>query len=527
MSENAVNRTSGDKVDVVIVGAGAAGAILGSRLAAEKKSVVILEYGPNWKLTDLYSSQIWSRRIKWGGSFVEAGGKNPVGNNFNVGWGNGGSAIHHYAQWPRMHPQDFRGKTLFGRGVDWPISYDDLRPYYDRVQEEVGISGDAAREPWRPPGAPYPMPPLKLYPQAEVLAAGFAKIGVRLAPMPLAILSQSYKGRPPCIYDGWCDAGCPIGALANPLVTDLPAAVAAGAQLRNDSPVTRVLMSKDGRRAIGVEYFDRTRAERREQYADVVIVANNCIQGSRLLLNSATAQHPHGLANSSGTLGQYVMTHFSAGLTAMFDVDTQPHMGTTGASLIGQDAYAKPGGSYTWFVALSHKLTDLLGMANVDPTLFGEELHRFVRRAVKGIGSMTAIAEQSPRADNRIVLGSSKDSYGYPIARWENSIDEREQKLFKVMRDEGLRATHAAGATQVWAPETVGFQHLAGGLRMGSSAADSVCDSYGRCHEIPNLVVAGGGIFPTEGAVNPTFTVHALTHRTADHLAANWGSYAA
>jgi choline dehydrogenase-like flavoprotein len=517
---------SEEKVDVAIVGAGVAGAILGARLAAAHKKVVILEHGPNWKSTDLVSSQIWSRRIKWGGARVEQSGKNPVGYNFNMGWGSGGSAIHHYAQWPRLHPEDFRSKTLFGRGVDWPISYEDLQPYYDRVQEQVGVSGDAAREPWRPPGAPYPLPAMKIYRQGEVLAAGFAKIGIRTAPMPMAILSQSYKGRPGCIYDGWCDAGCPIGALANPLITDLPAALASGAELRSSAVATRVLMSKDGRHAVGIEYFDAS-ANKHAQYADVVILANNCVQGPRLLLNSATSTHPNGVANSSGTVGHYLLTHFASGLKGMFDVDMQNHMGTTAACLIGQDAYAKAEGSYTWFIPQAQKLTDLLGIANVDGTLFGEALHDFVRRAIKGLGSIIAIAEQTPRAENRVSLASTKDAYGYALARWNNSIDEREQKLFITMRAEGQRALKAAGATQIWAPESVGFQHIAGGLRMGTDPANSVCDSYGRCHDVPNLVLAGAGTFPTEGAVNPTFTVHALTQRTADHLLAHWGSYAA
>lgn len=526
MVENTEKGTGGDKVDVVIVGAGAAGAILAARLSAAHKKVVVLEYGPSWQLTDLYSSQIWSRRIKWGGAPVGSGGKHPVGYNFNVGWGSGGSAIHHFAQWPRMHPEDFRMKTLFGRGADWPMSYEDLQPYYDRVQEQVGLSGDATLETWRPPGAPYPLPPLKLFPQAQVLAAGFDKIGVRLAPMPAAILSENYKGRPGCIYDGWCDAGCPIGALANPLVTDLPTAIASGAELRNDSPATRVLTSKNGRRATGVEYYDRN-GNRREQHADIVILANNCIQGARILLNSATSTHPNGVANSSGTVGQYLLSHFAAGLEGMFDIDMQNHMGTTGSALIGQDGYAKPEGSYTWFVARAHKLSDLLGLANIDGQLFGESLHEFVRRAVKGVGSIVAIGEQDPRADNRVVLDSPRDRYGYPTVRWDNAINEREQRLFNMMREEGLRAIKAAGATQIWAPTAAGFQHIAGGLRMGAGPSTSVCDSYGRCHDVPNLLIAGAGVFPTEGAVNPTFTVHALTQRTADELLAHWDSYAA
>jgi choline dehydrogenase-like flavoprotein len=514
-----------EKVDAVIVGAGVAGAILAARLSAEHKKIVILEQGPNWQLGDLLSSQIWSRRLKWGGAPVELKGAHPAGHSFNMGWGSGGSAIHHFAQWPRLHVEDFRMKTLFGRGVDWPIAYEDLRPYYDRVQEQVGISGDHVREPWRPPGEPYPLPPLKSFKQAEVLANGFQNIGLRTGPTPLAILSQNYKGRAACLNDGWCDAGCPIGALAQPLLSDLPTSLANGAELRTQAAATRVLLSGDGRRAIGVEYIDHSGTPKR-QHADVVILANNCVQGVRLLLNSATSHHPHGVGNSSDAVGRYMLTHFSAGLAGMFDIDMQNHLGTTGSALIGQDAYARPEGSYSWFIAPAHKLSDVLGIANVDEVLFGSALHDFVRRAAKGLGSITAVGEQAPRAENRLILSGTKDAYGLPIARWDNALDTREQTLFATMRAEGLRALKAAGAGQLWASERWVYQHIAGGLRMGAGPADSVCDSYGRCHDMPNLILAGAGLFPTQGAVNPTFTVHALTQRTADHLSEHWGSYA-
>ncbi|HXM84418.1 MAG TPA: GMC family oxidoreductase N-terminal domain-containing protein, partial [Stellaceae bacterium] len=246
----------GDKVDAVIVGGGAAGILLAAKLGHGGKKVVVLEQGPAWQLSDLVSSQIWSRRLKWGTPPVQLDGKNPIAHNFNTGSGFGGAALHHYANWPRLHPEDFRMKTQYGRGLDWPISYAELRPYYDRIQIEVGVSGDAKAEVWRPPGAPYPLPALKTFRQAEVMAKGFAAIGQRTAPMPQAILSRPYKGRPACIYDGWCDAGCPIGALANPLVTYLPAAQKAGADFRAHSYVTRVLMNDKGDRALGVEYYD-------------------------------------------------------------------------------------------------------------------------------------------------------------------------------------------------------------------------------------------------------------------------------
>ncbi|MGI8475835.1 MAG: FAD-dependent oxidoreductase, partial [Thermomicrobiales bacterium] len=229
---------STQKVDLLIVGAGASGCLLAAKLATAGKKVVILEAGPDIGTKDMVSSQIWSRRWRWNGAPTEGGGA--VGAAFNSGWGGGGSASHHYAVWLRLHEEDFQVKSRFGVGNDWPLTYGDLRPFYDRIQEEVGISGDAKAEIWRPEGDPYPMPPLTQMGQGKAIARGFEKIGVRTAPTPVAINSTAYKGRPPCVYDGWCDAGCPVGALANPLVVHLPAAEAAGVVLTARATMTGI-----------------------------------------------------------------------------------------------------------------------------------------------------------------------------------------------------------------------------------------------------------------------------------------------
>ena len=180
---------TGARTDALIVGAGAAGSLYAARLAAAGKSVLVLEAGPAWKNEDLVSSLIWARRLRWGGPPVASGGDNPLGVGFNTGWGLGGAALHHYGTWPRLMPSDFTMKSDHGQGLDWPIGYDDLRPFYDRVQEEVGISGDADEEVWRPAGAAYPLPPLEQFAQARLVSAGFEKLGMKTAPSPMATAS--------------------------------------------------------------------------------------------------------------------------------------------------------------------------------------------------------------------------------------------------------------------------------------------------------------------------------------------------
>ena len=158
---------------------------------------------------------------------------------------------------------------------------------------------------------------------------------MHVSPMPLAILTAPYKGRSPCIWDGWCDAGCPIGALANPLVEYFPRATAAGARMQADSHVTRVLTNKKGDRATGVEYVDAN-GERQVQHADAVVLAAFTIESTRILLNSRTNRHPNGLSNSNDMLGRYLMTHPSVYLFGMFEEETESYMGVTGGHLFNQ-----------------------------------------------------------------------------------------------------------------------------------------------------------------------------------------------
>ena len=518
----------GEKVDVVIVGSGAAGSVMAALLAEAGKSVLILEGGPEWHLDDMISSQIWSRRLKHAADMpvVLTGGEHPLNVGLNSGWGTGGSALHHYAVWLRMHESDFAMRSRFGAGADWPIGYDDLRPFYDRVQTEVGISGDAEREVWRPAGEPYPLPPLPLFAQGELIRKSFDAIGVRTAPVPMAILSQPYAGRNACISDGWCDAGCPIGALANPLVTYLPRAIAAGARIQHHSQVLRVLTDDSGRRVTGVEYGNSRTGAIQTQEATVIVLAAAAIENPRILLNSADG----GLANSSGIVGRYMMTHASRGVYGLFEEDTQPAYGVSGGQLTGQDAYEPDHseqftGGYTWQLALASKPNDLLGIANARADLFGQPLVDFLRTAVDHIAVMGVLGHNIPNAVSRLTLSDQTDRFGMPIIESTHSWSADDLAAVTAGVDEGTRALTAGGATTVWSGG-LGSQHILGGVRMGDDPESSVCDSYGRTHDLPNLFVAGSSLFPTSGAVNPTFTINALTTRAAEWMTAHWSAIA-
>ncbi len=511
-----------DKVDVVIVGAGAVAMVYAARLAEAGKKVRVLESGPARQAEDLYSSQIWARRLKWATPHVdEFGGPDRIHFNMNAGRGFGGAAIHHYGVWPRLDEDDFRVHSKFSRARDWPMSYRELQPYYDRVQQFVGMSGDASQEPWRPPGADYPLPPVPMFHHQKLLARGFAERNIKVSPMPLAVLTQPYNGRPACIWDGWCDAGCPIGAIANPLMTYYPRALAGGARFQADSHVTRVLTDKSGSRATGVEYVDGN-GQRRTQQAELVMLAAFTVENIRILLNSA----PNGLANRSDTLGRYLMVHPAVTLFGLYDEDTQCHLGATGGHLYSAqpDKSANADGvfgAHHWEIGLVLKPNDLLGVAMTRPDIHGPALHDFMKKGSKQMAAMTAICEDQPLPENRIVLGEQKDAFGMPQARAVYQVSPDGKALVQQVQQQGLDIIRASGAEQAWSGPIAG-QHIMGGTIMGKSADDSVCDSYGLTHQLGNLVIGGQSTYPTGSHANTTFTIHALAERTCDHLVGNW-----
>jgi choline dehydrogenase-like flavoprotein len=519
-----------ERVDAVIVGAGASGSVYASVLAKAGKKVVLLDNGPDWQLTDLISSDIWGRRIKPAGAPVLLEGKNPFGYTSQAGWGVGGAALHYFANFPRYLPTDFKIKSEHNRAHDWPISYEDVAPYYDKVAADVGVSGDAkSEEKWRPAGAPYPMPPMKTFANGEVWLKAAEANGIHFVPSAVGMTSTEFKGRPACIYDGWCHVGCPIGALANPVVTYLGEARKANAEVRALSTVTRVLTNQDGTRVTGVEYYD-AKKQKQVQEASVVILAAWSAQNPRLLLNSATDQHPKGLANSNDLVGKYMMCHHIAGTWALFDEDITPHMGTVGAQFMSYDRYAKtsyPGAFGSAFIVAGAAMkTNDYAIARGD--LFGPDLHAFMKRAARGITRITFFGEDMPQLENRVELASQKDEFGMPLARLIHSFDADGIALWNANFEQGMKVAKATNAKESWPGKgpVMPTSHLHGGAIMGTSAANSVTNSYGQTHEIANLWMAGPCIFPTEGASNPTYTIFAVSLRGAEQLAKTWGSVA-
>jgi choline dehydrogenase-like flavoprotein len=304
-----------------------------------------------------------------------------------------------------------------------------------------------------------------------------------------------------------------------------------GRRVRPWSNVTRVLTNAQGTKVTGVEYYDQKK-ERQVQEASVVVLAAWAAQNPRLLLNSSTDKHPKGLANTNGLVGKYMMTHFSSGTLAIFDENVENHMGTTGAQYMSYERYGKTAhkgafGSSFIVAGTALKTSDLGGFANARLDLFGPELAAFMKRAARGFSRIGAFGEEMPNIENRIELAGDKDEFGMPLGRIIHSYDDDVPKLWEANFAEGLAVAKAAGAKEMWSGRgNIPTIHLMGGTIMGTGPENSVVDSYGQTHEIPNLYMAGPGIFATSGASNPTYTIFALSLRGAEQLATKWSTVA-
>ncbi|MBT3460319.1 MAG: GMC family oxidoreductase, partial [Halieaceae bacterium] len=318
----------------------------------------------------------------------------------------------------------------------------------------------------------------------------------------------------------WCDAGCPIGALANPLVTSLPQALKAGAEIRYGAQVLRVLRDSGNAKNIrAVEYAQH--GERHQIAAKRFIIAAFTVQTSRILLNSGDSSTV-APGNRHDQLGRYITTHPAGTVFGLFDDETTPHLGVSGGQLLCHDDYADKDqaggfGSSQWLIANAIKPHDLLGYGTSRPDITGAALRPWLQRAAKHLANMTLVVEDISSSNNRVTLSDSLDDVGMPKAHAHHDIDPDAAARWQQRVEEGEEIFRAAGASEVWHGPRVAM-HIMGGTVMGSHEAESVTDEFGRVHDTDNLYVSGPSLFPSSGAVNPTFTLTALAERQADHL---------
>jgi choline dehydrogenase-like flavoprotein len=503
-------------VDYCIVGVGSAGGVLSQRLAKAGFKVVGLEAGPFWDSErDWVSDEKGSHELYWNDLRI-TGGNNPLslGNN-NSGKGVGGGSVHWAAFAPRFHPSDFRVYSEDGVGADWPISYDDLKPYYELLEREIPVAGPAYF-PWGDPHG-YPYGPHPMGGVGDILVKGCTKLGIRsCAGGPVAILSGSHGNRPHCIYRGFCLQGCKVGAKASTLITHVPEALQYGAEIRERSMVFRISMDKHNR-TNGVFYYDRGGREH-FQRAKAVIVSGYAIETPRLLLNSACPGHENGLANSSGTVGRYLMAQAGNVVAGRFESLVRLYKAPPAHALTEEFYETDPKRGFARGFAIQ----------TVGPLPIAFAKQMMVAKGSWGWGmrrimmdynhwaTLGVLGEILPWPDNRVELDHRKDQWGIPVAKVTFNLHDNDNRLIEFGKNKVEEVLWAAGAQEVTQEKR--FAHLVGAARMGNDPASSVVDRYGRTHDVSNLFVCDGSVMPTQGSANPGLTIQALAARTADYL---------
>ena len=506
-----------EEVDFAIVGTGAGGGTLACKLAEAGFSVVAFDAGPYWRpLEDFASDETEQAKLYWTDERI-VDGTNPVqlGSN-NSGKSVGGSTVHFAMVSLRFRPEWFKSRSLLGYGADWPLDWREMWTYYEEVEQALKISGPV-NYPWGPPRPRYPYRAHELNAAAKVLARGAEALGIAWTPTPLATVSAPRGASPPCVYRGFCTLGCSTNAKQSVLITWLPRALRAGAEIRDLAMVGRIGM--DGDRATGLHYQREGRW--RFQRAKNVVVAGYAIETPRLLLMSANARFPAGLANSSGLVGKNLMVQGNQAVWGIMDEEIRSYKGPPSLAITEHWNYEDRGkdffGGYCY---MSHGPLPVLwgGTQSVSRGLWGEALVSEMQRYNHSVG-LKVVSEYMPQEQNCVTLAGETDQYGLPIARvtysWCDNDKRMNRHALRFMR----QALEAAGAREIW-DQGDDTCHLNGTARMGDSPNASVVDSDCRSWDIRNLWICDGSVFPTVGGVNPSLTIQAIACRTADRIKA-------
>ncbi|SAL85482.1 glucose dehydrogenase [Caballeronia arvi] len=506
-----------EAVDFAIVGTGAGGGTLACRLAEKGFKVVAFDAGAWWRpLEEFASDETHQGKLFWTDERV-CDGENPLklGNN-NSGKAVGGSTVHFAMVSLRFRPEWFKSRLLLGYGADWPIDWREMWRYYGEVEEALKISGPV-NYPWGPKRPRYPYRAHELNAAALVLARGCEALGIDWAPTPLATVSAPRGEAHPCVYRGFCVSGCATNAKQSALVTWIPRAVRAGAEIRDLAMVGRIVMGDDGR-ATGVEYFREGRWQ--FQRARNVVVAGYAIETPRLLLNSATDRFPDGLANSTGLVGKNLMVQMNQAAWGTMDEEIRWYKGPPSLALTEHWNYEDKGkdffGGYCYMS--QGPLPVAWASTQTGRGLWGQQLVDEMQKYNHQAG-LKIVGEAMPQERNRVTLDVEKDQYGLPVARVTYSLCENDKRLVAHSLDFMSLALEAAGARDVWR-ETDDTCHLNGTARMGDDPATSVVNADCRSWDIDNLWICDGSVFPTVGGVNPSLTIQAIALRTADRIEA-------
>jgi choline dehydrogenase-like flavoprotein len=493
-------------VDACIVGCGAAGGVLAKELAEGGLDVVVLEAG-DWldSREDFVNDELsMLGPLDWDDLRIVDGDDPIATGRVNTGRAVGGTTVHYTAVAVRLHPDDFRTATVDGVGVDWPFGYEELAPYYSEVERELPVSGP--RTSAYPSGAPYPHGELPWSAKDGVIGAGMAELGLNVEMTPHAIATTNVVGRSACMYYGFCVNGCKSDAKGGTNVSYVPKAVFAGAEIRSNCFALRI--ETEGGRASGVTYLEQ--GEERFQPAERVFVSCYAIETPRLLLNSGN------LANSSDQVGRNLMVHTGEIVHGRFDQPLDSFV-TPPVGVMSMDPYPSDGdrGFMRGFWLNTYARFPISFADNLvgsNPDLWGRELVDVLDEYANW-GLLATLGEVLPNPGNRVTLADEHDDNGIPVARVTFSYGENDRAIIEAERELAEQVMQAAGAARTLVSS--GTHHLLGTCRMGTDPDTSVVGPDCKSHDVPNLWICDGSVFPTGGAVNPSLTIEAIATRTA------------
>jgi choline dehydrogenase-like flavoprotein len=497
----------------VVIGSGAGGGTLSNELAQRGIDVVCLEAGPRLAPADVVNDEAkMFERLTWFDRRVGTGiaqSEFPVWTCKTVG----GTTMHWTASCPRLQEHEMRARSTYGdvpdaNLVDWPFNLEDLEPYYARAENKLGVTGTNGIE--RLPGNN----------NYKVLETGAREVGYAdIDTNNVAINSAPRDGRPACLQLGFCISGCVIQAKWSTLYTEISRAeTTEHFELREESMAVRVNHNANGR-VTGVEYLDKS-GHRLEQKAKLVCVAGNAVETTRILLNSASEQFPAGLANSSDQVGRNYMRHLVIPVIGIMPGEVNMHRGTHQAGIVKDERHNDPDRGFVGgYIFLTVPFAPEAVGKIILQDMWGKQLASIMEN-YKYMAAMLIHGEDMPQESNRISLHpSEKDQFGLPVPVVHYEDHPNNALLKTAATVKGHAIYEALGAKQIFSADDVfPSTHNMGVARMGTNPNRSVCNPWGRTHEIENLFVSDGSLFPTVGCENPTLTIIALVLRQADYI---------
>ena len=541
------------KVNAVIVGAGAGGGVVAKELSVAGLSVVLFEQGDWISYDDHTNDELLSQRTTVLGNSCGPDDKryrrvnvHPDGSshivlpsegdyNNNAACVGSGTVTYGALAW-RFMKEDFRMKSVYGHVAgstieDWPISYEDLEPFYEKAEWELGVAGEDDKNPFAPPRKrPQPMPPFTHNKEASLLKDAAHRLGLHPFSIPMLRNSVPYNGRPACYRMRTCIGfACPVNAKSGTHNTVIPVALQTGnCELRTQCIVSEIIVNELGA-ITGVTYFDKDK-RKKTQLADIVILSAAAIETARLLLNSKSKFFPKGIGNENDWVGRNLQGHDYPQAFGLFKDEIYDDFGPGSSVAVCDFNHHNPGiigGGYlkNAFIRLPY------GISKVRPPgekLWGKEHKQFQRMNFKRIAEVHGPYQQIPNFEQRIEVDPAvKDFWGIPVARLSGKTHEEDIKGCKFMAEKAEMWLKEAGAVLTWSSLGISNgvnagQHQAGTCRMGNDPKTSVTDKWGRVHSTPNLFVADGSLHVTNGGFNPALTIMALGFRIGEYIATEW-----